>query len=70
MNKADEKYFKAIEIAQIYIGTHTAFREMLEHMVEDPSQATLRNLPQRMLKMLNEMDDRIEKTVSPYPWKR
>lgn len=69
MNKADEKYFKALEIAQIYIGTHTAFREMLEHIAEDPSQATLRNLPQRMLKMLNEMDDRIEKTVSPYHWK-
>lgn len=68
MNTSDEKYFKAIKIAQLYIGKDTAFREMLDHMVEDPTAGSNRNLPQRMRKMIDEMDKLIENSVTPYPW--
>lgn len=68
MDTSNEKYFKAIKIAQLYIGKDTAFREMLDHMVEDPTAGSERNLPQRMRKMIDEMDELIEKTVIPYPW--
>lgn len=68
MNTSDEKYFKAIKIAELYIGKDTVFREMLDHMIEDPTAGSKRNLPQRMRKMIDEMDELIEKTVIPYRW--
>jgi len=68
MQNSSEKYLKAIKIAQLYIGKDTAFREMLEDMVDDPTAGSKRNLPQRMRKMLDEMDKLIENTVIPYRW--
>jgi len=67
MQNSSEKYIKAIKIAQLYIGKDTAFREMLEHMIDDPTAGSQRNLPQRMRKMLDEMDKLIQNTV-PYRW--
>lgn len=68
MQDSSEKFLKAIKIAQLYIGKDTAFREMLEHMVDDPTVGSKRNLPQRMRKMIDEMDKLIEDCVTPFRW--
>lgn len=58
------KFFQAFKVTQREIGEYSAFREMLDHLIENPSEALNKDLPRRMRKILIEMDQIIERRTS------